>query len=384
MKQFLLTAINQHIYRGRHLLGTMPRPNDLPDQFYRLLQTSQKELKEIITELERLSKDVQSNSELDQQENLRRYRRAVALLNLLESTCVAAISRHGKNDVFLCLLVETISKEINYPILSPIVSSLSQQYFHIYPFLNLLFVPLEEGAFFLHLPDLYHELGHPMLASTERHNPHVKPFRDALNRTIIDVLDHLESERRSNSRSRGIKAKKLYIDLWEKSWVDWLVEFFCDLVAIYTLGPAFAWSHIYLCSKSNQSPYHVPTTSASSHPADHARMQVMLYGLQLIGYDSAASDIENRWKQLLNTSGAKITAEYTNCFPNTLLHTIASRAYEGVLESKLSIVSPDNTGMVANYLNEAWDIFWNQPSLYPQWETQTMKTIRNNIMSELN
>lgn len=378
MKDYLDTAIRQHIRRGEHLNGSIPRPNDLPQEFHRLLQECQNQLSNIMGEFNTLRRDIQTQKRENQREHLRRFRRAVAQLELIESTCVAALTRHGKNDRFLCKLVEQISKEINYPLLTPIVSSLSQRYFHIYPFLNLLFVPLEESAFLLHLPDLYHELGHPLV--TARFNPHVKPFQLALSQVIIMALDHIEHDKQRAARSRGPQNIKNYIRLWEESWVDWCVEFFCDLFAIYTLGPAFAWSHIYLCAKSNESPFRVPAVSVLSHPADNARMHVMLYGLRLINFEAEAGRIEARWNRLLMTSGSTTTAEYQRCFPEDILEMIAIRAYEGVVGTDLAVASPENENIVAGFLNEAWDEFWSHPQTYPQWEEQVVSKLRSEIM----
>ena len=59
----------------------------------------------------------------------------------------------------------------------------------------------------------------------------------------------------------------------------WMVEFFCDLFAVYTLGPAYGWAHLHLSAKRGGDPFDVPMLSASSHPADDARMRVMLVAL---------------------------------------------------------------------------------------------------------
>ena len=377
MKDYLDTAINQHIRRGEHLIGSIPRPAQLPQEFHRLLQTCQTQLENIIQELDELRKHAEMQKIENQRERLRRFRRAVEQLDLIENTVVAALTRYGDNDLFLCKLVEKISSEINYPLLSPIVSSLSQRYFHIYPFLNLLFVPLEEAAFLLHLPDLYHELGHSLV--TARFNPNVKPFQKSLGQVIGLVFKHIEHEKQQVSRSRGPQRIRFYIELWEESWIDWIVEFFCDLFAIYTLGPAFAWSHYHLCAKSKQSPFYVPTLETSSHPADDARMRVMLYGLRLIGYNTEAGVIEQRWQELLATSGASPTAEYQRCFPTQILDQIAIKAYEGVLNSGMQIASPSTLNGVAAFLNKAWEIFWSSPNTYLQWETQIVTTLRSSV-----
>jgi hypothetical protein len=368
-------SIRQHIRRGEHLIGSIPKPTQLPHEFHPLLQTCNNELVQALEELEALQEPQMLLPEY-QPERLRRFRRAVQQISLLESTCVAALARHHPDDEFLTRLVALISGEISYPLLSPIVTSLSQHYYHIYPFLNLLFVPLGEGAFLLHLPDLYHELAHPLLTARARYNPHVKPFQGALLQSLELVFDYVLREQQTEKRGRGPRAVGAYLQLWEKSWIDWAVEFFCDLFAIYTLGPAFAWAHIHLCAEGNEHPFRVPLDSPSSHPANHARMQAMLYGLQLVDFMSEAETIKQHWEQLLEMSGAKAEAEYRQCFPEQLLENIAQKAYEGIYSSGFRIVSPHTNQPVHVILNEAWNVFWSKPKNYPIWEQKAVSDLR--------
>lgn len=370
MNDYFEASIRQHLQRGEHLVGRIPKPIQLPPEFHRLLQTCNRELETVLSELEALLREPKMLLPEYQPERLRRFRRAVQQMSLIESTCVTALARHDTYDRFLCHLVDQIAREISYPLLTPTVTSLSQHYFHIYPFLNLLFVPLGEGSFLLHLPDLYHELGHPLV--TDRYNPHVKPFRTALRETLGYVLNYIANEKLTEQRGRGPRGVKAYLDLWERSWIDWAIEFFCDLFAIYTLGPAFAWSHLHLCAKSNEAPFRVPLYTTSSHPSNHARMRVMLNGLRIIDFGQKADMIERHWEQLLITSGAQAEAEYFRCFPETLLEKIAVRAYEGVYDSGFHVASPKTDLPVYNILNQAWHIFWEQPNGFSRWEQRAV------------
>ena len=81
-------------------------------------------------------------------------------MDFFETIGIAALNRANEDDRQLNLLVERIVREIGFPLLPPVATLLSQGYFHIYPWFNLLCLPLVEPAFLLHLPDLYHELGH--------------------------------------------------------------------------------------------------------------------------------------------------------------------------------------------------------------------------------
>ncbi len=280
MNDYFIGSIKQHQERGRRLIERIPP--DLPREFHVLVQKCNDELTRLLDHLRELLEDPLMLSPDYQSERLRQFRRIVEHLSLLETTAIAALERHNSDDIFLNGLIETIKTETHYPLLPPVVTSLSQQYFHIFPNFNLLFVPLSEGDFLLHLPDLYHELAHPLI--TERYNPRVKPFQTALLNALDIALSYISTEQQKEER-RGIRAPQrisFYLYLWQRSWLEWMVEFFCDLFGICTIGPAFAWSHIYLCAKYSNNPYDVPTTNSLSHPADDARMKAMLYGLEPI------------------------------------------------------------------------------------------------------
>ena len=352
-------------------------PPDLPREFHVLVQKCNDELTQLLDHLRHLLDDPLMNLPDYQSERLRQFRRIVEHMSLLETTAIAALERHNKDDIFLNGLIEVIKSETYYPLLPPVVTSLSQQYFHIFPNLNLLFVPLSEGDFLLHLPDLYHELAHPLL--TERYNPRVKPFQTALSQALDVVLRYIADERSKEER-RGIRAPQrisFYLYLWQKCWLEWLIEFFCDLYGICTIGPAFAWSHIYLCAKYSHDPYDVPTVSLLSHPADDARMKAMLYALTMLGFTKDADEIKAKWEDLITISVGKATPEYRRCFPDNLIQQITKEAVAGVTSIGCCVAKPQNTTSIYRLLNDSWVEFWRDPVGYIAWEREAVKKMRN-------
>lgn len=375
MNDYFVGAIKQHQERGRRLIERIPP--DLPREFHVLVQKSNDELTMLLDHLRELLEDPLMKLPDYQPERLRQFRRIVEYMNLLETTAIAALERYNQDDIFLNGLIGLIKTETHYPLLPPVVTSLSQQYFHIYPNLNLLFVPLSEGDFLLHLPDLYHELAHPLI--TERYNPRVKPYQAALS-TALDVILHYIADEQSKEERRGIHAPKrisYYLYLWKKCWLEWLIEFFCDLYGVCTIGPAFAWSHIYLCTKYGNDPYDVPLMSPLSHPADNARMKAMLSGLNLLGFTKEAKEIEAKWVELLSISGAKPIPEYGRCFPDAIIQKIAEEAVAGVKSIGCCVAEPNNRSPIYDLLNEAWFEFWRDPLKYIAWEQDKVKKIRD-------
>lgn len=379
LNEYFEVAIRQHQERGRQLLARIPNPNRLPQEFYPLVQNTTRSINDVIEKLETILKDRFLRDPRNQAERLRHFRRAVQELSLLETTCVAALERRTDSDGFLSQLVIRITHEIDYPLSPPMVTGLSQHYFHIYPNFNLLFVPLTEGDFLLHLPDLYHEIGHTLVSepyNPNRYNPKIKGFQASLLEMLYIVSNYLNDAYQKELRGRGPKQLADYFQVWKKSWWEWAVEFFCDLFAVYTVGPAFGWSHIHLYTKLGDNPFSVPLFGETSHPADHARMQTILCGLRLIDFGEAADKIEGRWNELLRISGAVAEPEYQRCFPDDLLAMFAQKAYEATLELKCQIVTPQTDQPIYSLLNKAWDVFWNEPGRYIEWERKAVEELR--------
>ena len=148
MKEYLDGAEADLLRRGEVLLGKIPSLQSR--EFHLLSQRCRDKLNTLLTDISKLAK-------YDTELRLRRFKRIVAEIDLLEENAIAALNRATDDDRFLNILIERITREIQYPLLPPVVTSLSHGYFYIYPEFGLLAVPLGEADALLHLPDLYHE-----------------------------------------------------------------------------------------------------------------------------------------------------------------------------------------------------------------------------------
>ena len=361
--------------RGQSLIERIPR--DTPREFHLLVVNCESQLNTILGQLKKLAEDPRLQMPQLQPERLRLFRRAVTDLDFLEQFGLSALERRIEGDVYLNRIVDEVRREINYPLLPPVVVPLSQGYFHIYPPLNLLLVPPLEGQFLLHLPDLYHELAHPLLL---RHDPRLSRFSDSAMSALDVAIEYLYSLRDKELGGRGPREFLLYLHTWERSWIkSWTAEFFCDLFAVFTLGPAFAWAHLHLCAKRGRSPFHVPLLVPDSHPADHARMKAMLFGLKLTGFAVQSEEIERKWDALVAISGGELEPEYHQCFPEHVLEAVAQKAYEGVVEIKCRIATPTTRGVLHDLLNNAWEAFWRAPLHYTEWEQSSVAELKRSL-----
>lgn len=244
LNDYFSGATRDLVKRGQLLLGKIP--SQLPREFHLLAQKCRSELRDTLDALKSLDT-------LPQPERYREFQRLVQDIDLVEAFGIAVLNRANQDDRHLNIFIGRITHEINYPLLPPVVTLLSHSYFYIWPPLNILAIPLGESESLLHLPDLYHELAHPFV--DERYDPRVQPFRRGLVRGLRVVSAYIKDELERELRGRGPENFKIYLQTWLKAWTEnWIVEFFCDLFATYTLGPAFAWAHLHLCAKRGSDP----------------------------------------------------------------------------------------------------------------------------------
>jgi hypothetical protein len=334
------------------------------------------ELNRVITALTQLSQNPTSNTKQQSQRH-RKYQRAIRDLDFIESVGLTALERANQIDWQLNRLVRQIRREIAYPlILPPAVTSISRQYFYIHTRFNfnLLCVPPGEGYSLLHLPDIYHELAHPLL--TNSNLPTTRPLRQALTDIRDLVLEHFVIEMQEEDRQRGPKEIVGYLELWLQCWYQhWATELICDLFAIYTLGPAYAWAHVHLCAKRSSDAFATPIEEMMTHPADEARMQMMLFGLDRLGFRDQIEAIENRWLEVVNLVGKGKQTEYRRCYPREILGKIEDIIYKAISKTGCRIAKPDTIDFVHSTLNSAWEKFWKDSIAYQNWEREALSTL---------
>lgn len=160
----------------------------------------------------------------------------------------------------------------------------------MYPFIGLLAVPLAEPDFLLHLPDLYHEVAHPILSAVN--NPKTDGFQSEFGKFIGIIIEFFAKRRAEISRQTGPKNQHMFeAGVLELYWVKhWSIELFCDLFATYTLGPAYAWSHLHLTAATDADPFAVKLGKLASHPTNSARMEVILEALGRLGLTEGRAD----------------------------------------------------------------------------------------------
>lgn len=380
MQNYINGAILEAIQKADALKGKIPGSGKQHTFFDQLTSKAESEIDSIKNYLQYLLNDVDFQNPTILKEKFTTYKELYGRLSLLENVVIAALTRSHEDDVYVNKLVEVICREVQYPITKPVASCLSKTYYHIYPDYNLLCLPLLEADFLLHIPDIYHELAHPIISHTD--NPKVKKFQDEqgkLNSKAKKYFDEIISKENRNGKRQNLIN---FYQYWKFSWMqNWSTEFFCDLYGIYTLGPAFAWSNLHLCVKMSNNIFKIPYGYTTSHPPDDARMQVMFIGLELIGFSDESHKIRDKWNEFKAIKDAEETEYYDFCIPLNLLEQTAIHALEATRSINSNIVNLDSMGKIATLLNDAWSIFWDDQNYFIEWEREQVDDLKKKWLS---
>lgn len=370
MKHYLKGAILESVERAKKIKASIPN-EALNVYFYPLVQKCDSLVDLQITSLKEsldfLKRDGLEPIVLD------RLRNSVSQLDQIEYGPLVALNRSHKDDENLNILLDRIRKEIKYPISPPLACCLSNDYFYVDPDFNIMYLPALELNFLLHIPDVYHELGHPLFDANN--NPKVEPFKSALGNVNFFAIEHFNSETIKEKRNSNRLITECLRN-WKDNWVrSWAVELFCDLFAVFMVGPAFAWSHLHLCAKRGTDPFHTPLYSLVDHPADHARMEAMLLGLKLIGFGEHATTIESKWNEFLSACEIEKVPEFERAYPKQLLEHCVNYCHQAMITMKCRIVNTETNDSIFILLNEAWDKFWQDSDNYFKWEAEQISKI---------
>ncbi len=115
----------------------------------------------------------------------------------------------------------------------------------------------------------------------------------------------------------------------------WIMEFTCDLIATYLVGPAFAWTNLKLTTLSSGKNRVYQATP--SHPSDEARMRGVFYMLNKMGHKAEVIEIKDSWDQFLKTTNNIIPNNYNYIFPQPLIEELADCVFIGCKDIDLII-----------------------------------------------
>lgn len=381
MKEYLESIIKEQINRALFLKDKIPHPN----RFAELSGLSDKceyILDEQIQFLEALKDELGNRDELDIDDIIRDTRSSIRQISSIEYYGISTLYYQTEDLGLLNKISFNIYQEINLPFGHPCVSCTATQYYSSVPDVNVIFVPLGESDFLLHLPDIYHEIGHCVMKNLET-VPKLAPLLDSYTKALGRVASEYTNLLRQKRREYTPEEIRIQIERIYSQWKYWIEEFFCDLFALYTLGPAYAWSHIHLTVKMSEDIFKLDTMFGTSHPADAARMSLLLTGLNLLGHDRVVDEIKSRWEEIARYWSSPVP-EYQYAYPERLLTDIARLIFDGVAESGFQLArnseKESKSGRIGTLLNTAWSKFWTEtPEAFRRWEQESVENLRTSL-----
>lgn len=382
MKYYLSSLIQEQINRGLCLKELIHRPLEYPvlsglaERCKLIIDTNIEQLKFLLEELE-------EREENDVRDVFREIRVCARAIELVEYFGISALSYESRDIGYLNNLIFKIHKEIKLPLNPPSVACISTKYYYFHPFTNVIFVPVGESRFLLHLPDVFHEIGHEVLSEKDNELSLRKiseSYQIAI-RTITSYYDRLMKKKMRETGPRAIPATIAHIHYqWKTYWIN---EFFCDLFALYTLGSAYTWAHFHLTTKKSEDVYEFSPILPRSHPSDDSRMKMLAIGMKKIGLGNQVSTILSRWNEIPLVANTQPVIEYQYAYPDDLMNDVADLFLNGLKEAGFALVSEKTIGSqddsIVGVLNRAWALFWEDPQAFTKWEAQTVQKLKSQL-----
>ncbi len=289
--------------------------------------------------------------------NLRSFQTLLMQLEELECFGLPIVTHYQQQfDGHLTSIMKQLCSEVGCPVDPPHVCAIStgtsghgRDYYWYHGYFDTIFVPAVEKFSLLNLPDLLHELGHHILKTyrgsfLEPFFEWIAEYREKLDKVILlkDIRD----------LDRIAKSKQVFSEFWPESWSDELV---CDLIAVYCVGQAYAWTNLKICQSGfpGKSIY----SYSDSHPPDAYRMDVIFAMLRHLGISE--ENIRETWSEYAIIFRRNKSFLYEHFFPSELTERISRHVCEICNDIGLSLctenLSKDNTSI--SKFNRAWGVF---------------------------
>lgn len=277
-------------------------------------------------------------------------------LRLIEDGLVLALSRFSSADAMLTRLLKLIGTEINWPYKPVLGSAISTMHYYTIPANDLIFAPSLESLRLLSIADIYHELAHFFCARDLTAMNLIAAISPALSKIAAQAMQ----------QSWPKPTVELFVRAMQRWLADWKIEFACDLIATFCLGPAYGWTNVRLCFARSD-----VFSGVDTHPADHARQLAIEQMLDKMGLTKERLDLHNAWADMLNVSKQMKPQTFDVEYPPPVIDALVATLHSYCLSKKLNPYDASKT-TVANLINSAWNGFLATPANYATWEAQAL------------
>ena len=281
------------------------------------------------------------------------YKRLAEIVQLMEVGPAFVLDRFNDSDRAASRLIARICEDIGFPHSAPVCSATSAEYYWTRVDVDLVYMPFTETRHVLTWPDLYHELAH-ILVGRDPDNILV-PCEDL---TIRYFQQQFQEAKSKNWPTASMELLTEAMD----NWLDtWLLEFCCDMIAVYCAGPAYGWCNLRLCTNQG-----LDATSVyggnPTHPADWARAQAVDVVLQRTGWHVASGAILKDFDDLIKVSPSEPLEGFDLTYPIPLIETIAETVIDYCSRSPLRcFLDCGSRNGPTKQIHEAWIAFREAP-----------------------
>ncbi|MBC8052163.1 MAG: hypothetical protein H7Y13_03795 [Sphingobacteriaceae bacterium] len=306
--------------------------------------------------------------------NIIRYNTFHENLQSIELFRYLVIVNYGRPEEYFKKKVNRIYNEINCLQRQPIITTISNSndYYWALPSYDIIAVPAGEERNLLNLPDLFHEMGHLI------YNQYEIYLKGSIEETIAKFYE--EEYQRIIYEQRAAKLIEFYRDKHASWHTSWIMEFVCDLIATYLVGPAFAWTNLKLTTLSSaKSKIYL---DSKSHPSDEARMRAIFTMLKKMGHGSELIHLEESWKEFLEVTKNPVPSNYQFIFPPEIIEQLVDSVFEGCYLIGLKVYNEQKElfeNPISKILNDSWDYMFSNPKSYESWEKAKIKEIEDSL-----
>jgi len=257
--------------------------------------------------------------------NLKNFKTLLGELDVLQSFGIPIVTHYKDQfDGYLAGILAQLCKEVNCPVDPPHVCTLSiyhEYYFYRSDF-DTIFIPSSEKFTSINFPDLLHELGHHIL----------RTYKDIL---LYEITEWVSLCRFNTNQWKHMDKDKIasYNHQFPSHFSEsWCHELICDLIAVYCIGEAYAWSHLKISQiyplelsgfkyKINYGVYHYSDT----HPSNAYRMDSILNMLLFLQLNNQT--IQEVWSNYIKANEFKKPPYHDLHFPKTAIPKIVEHVY---------------------------------------------------------
>ncbi|MDR3715873.1 MAG: hypothetical protein P4L51_23915 [Puia sp.] len=302
--------------------------------------------------------------------NVVKYNTFAERLQTIELFRFLPIINYGKPEIYFKKKISRIYREINCLQKEPFITTISNSdtYYWALPTYNVIAVPTGEEKNLLNLPDLYHEIGHLIELQ----------YRSEFRRDFLPVLDafYRDEEQRVVDEQRDPSLLAFYREK-RANWNNrWIMEFICDFIATYLVGPAYAYTNLKISTHSSGKDRIY--SDFPSHPSDEARMRAILYMLNQLGFQKEGHQINGLWQEFLQHVNNPMPSNYIYIFPQKLIEALGQTVYKACqtvdLRSYPDQISKFNPP-ISKILNDAWIEALSNFSNYKIYEERRISEI---------